>query len=141
MKTTLKRLNTAALLGMMLCVSVAANAGSKTDGSSNLLCASFSITACVDGITCANGEARTFDMPEFMWVDFKKKSIHADYDSEKTADSPFKNFQSTDKQLIIQGVENNHGWSMAISKETGRMSLAVVGEEVTFTMFGACKAL
>ena len=141
MKTTLKRLSTAALLGMMLCVSVAANAESKFDGSSNMICATFSITACVDGITCANGEARTFDMPEFMWVDFKKKSIHADYDSEKTADSAFKNFQSTDSQLIIQGVENNHGWSMAISKETGRMSLAVVGEEVTFTMFGACKAL
>ena len=59
----------------------------------------------------------------------------------KTADSPFKNFQSTDKQLIIQGVENDHGWTMAISKETGRMSLAVVGEEVSFTIFGACKAL
>ena len=141
MKTTLKRLNTAALLGMMLCVSVAANAESKTDGSSNMICATFSITACVDGIRCADGEARTFDMPEFMWVDFKKKSIHADYDSEKTADSSFKNFQSTGSQLIIQGVENDHGWSMAISKETGRMSLAVVGEEVTFTMFGACKAL
>ena len=140
MKTTLKRLNTAVLLGMMLCVSVAANAESKTDGSSNLICATFSITACVEG-HCANGEARTFDMPEFMTVNFKKKSIHADYDGEKTADSPFKNFQSTDSQLIIQGVENNHGWSMAISKETGRMSLAVVGEEVTFTMFGACKAL
>ena len=141
MKTTLKRLNTAALLGMMLSVSVAANAESKLDGSSNMICATFSITACVDGISCVDGEARTFDMPEFMWVDFKKKSIRADYDSEKTADSPFKHFQSTDNQLIIQGVENNHGWSMAIGKETGRMSLAVVGEEVTFTMFGACKAL
>lgn len=141
MNTTLKRLNAAALLGTMLCVSAAANADSRFDGSSNMICASFSITACVDGVTCANGEARTFDMPEFMTVDFKKKSIHADYDSETTADSPFKNFQSTDTQLIIQGVENNHGWSMAISKETGRMSLAVVGEEVTFTMFGACKAL
>ena len=143
MKTTLKRFNTAALLGMMLCVSFAANAKSEFNGSSNLLCATFSITACVDGIRCANGEARTFDMPEFLLVDFKKKSVHADYDSDsdKTADSPFKNFQSTDKQLIIQGVENDHGWTMAISKETGRMSVASVGEEVSFTMFGACKAL
>ena len=106
MKTTLKRLNTAALLGMMLSVSVAANAESKLDGSSNMICATFSITACVDGISCVDGEARTFDMPEFMWVDFKKKSIRADYDSEKTADSPFKHFQSTDNQLIIQGVRS-----------------------------------
>ena len=141
MKTPLKRINTAVLLGMMLCVSAAANAASKFDGSSNLICATFDITACVDGLRCAKGEARTFDMPEFMMVDFKNKSIHADYDSEKTADSPFENFQSTDNQLIIQGVENNHGWTMAIHKETGRTSLAVVGDEVTFTLFGACKAL
>ena len=101
MITTLKRLNTAALLCLMLCVSSAANAASKFDGSSNLLCAAFDITACVDGIRCAKGEARTFDMPEFMTVDFKKKSIHADYDGGKTADSQFKNFQSTNSQLII----------------------------------------
>jgi len=141
MNTTLKRLNTVALLCLMICVSVAANAASKFDGSSNLICAAFDLTACVDGVTCAKGEARTFDMPEFLTVNFKKKSIHADYDGGKTADSPFKNFESTDSQLIMQGVENDHGWTMAISKETGRMSVAAVGEEVSFTMFGACKAL
>ena len=141
MNTSLKRLNVAVLLGLMLSISVAANAAGKFDGSSNLICAAFDLTACVDGVTCAKGEARTFDMPEFLTVNFKKKSIHADYDGDKTADSPFKNFESTDNQLIIQGVENDHGWTMAISKETGRMSVAAVGEEVSFTMFGACKAL
>lgn len=141
MNTSLKRLNVAVLLGLMLSISVAANAAGKFDGSSNLICAAFDLTACVDGVTCAKGEARTFDMPEFLTVNFKKKSIHADYDGDKTADSPFKNFESTDNQLIIQGVENDHGWTMAISKETGRMSVASVGEEVSFTMFGACKAL
>ena len=141
MKTLQKRLNTAALLCLMLIVSTAANAASKFDGSSNLICATFDITACVDGVTCAKGQARTFDMPEFLTVNFKKKSIHADYDGDKTADSPFQNFQKTENQLIIQGVENDHGWTFAVSKTTGRLSLSSVGEEVSFTMFGACKAL
>ncbi|MGB5290436.1 MAG: hypothetical protein WBN41_03175 [Lysobacterales bacterium] len=140
MKTTLKRLGNVALLGMLLFASVTANAADKFDGSSNLLCAVFNITACVDGLACAKGEARTFDMPEFMTVDFKKESIHVEYDGGKTADSPIKNYQSTENQLIFQGVENDHGWSVAISKKTGRMSVASVGEEVSFTMFGACKA-
>jgi len=141
MKTLQKRLNTAALLCLMLFVSAAANAASKFDGSSNLICAAMDITACVDGVTCAKGQARTFDMPEFLTVNFKKKSILADYDGGKTAESPFKNFETTDKQLIIQGIENDHGWSLAVSKTTGRMSAASVGEEVSFTIFGACKAL
>jgi hypothetical protein len=141
MKTMQKRLSTAALLCLMLFVSAAANAASKFDGSSNLICAAFDITACVDGVTCAKGQARTFNMPEFLSVNFKKKTVHADYDGDKTADSPFENFQSTDSQLIMQGVENDHGWTLAISKKTGRMSVSAVGEEVSFTMFGACKAL
>lgn len=142
MKLNLKRLNTAALFGTLLLASGAANAATEFDGSSNLICATFGITACLDGITCTRGEARTFDMPEFMTVDFEKKSIHADYDGGvKTADSPFKNFESTENQLIIQGVENNHGWTLAIHRDNGRMSLAAVGDELTFTLFGACKAL
>lgn len=142
MKTKLKRLNAAALLGTVLLASGAASAATKFDGSSNLLCATFGITACLDGVACTKGEARTFDMPEFMTVDFKKRSVHADYEGgEKTADSAFKNFETTTNQLIIQGVENDHGWTLAIHRDSGRMSLAAVGDELTFTFFGACRAL
>jgi hypothetical protein len=99
--------------------------------------------ACLEGGICRRGEARSFEMPEFMSVDFKKKMVHATYDaeSEKTANSPIKNSEISGNQLILQGVENNHGWSMAINRENGRMSLAVVGYEVSFSIFGACKAL
>jgi hypothetical protein len=141
MKTRLTRLSTAVLLGAMVLASSAANAKSNFDGSANLLCATFDISACLDGSTCVRGEARKFDMPEFMTVDFKKKVVHATYEGgEMEAESPFGNFLSTETQLIMQGVENNHGWTMAIDQNNGRMSLAVVGDEVTFSFFGACTA-
>jgi hypothetical protein len=134
-------------VAMLLCFTLFApgNASAKDeiDGSANLLCAAFDVSACLEGGKCARGEARSFDMPEFMNVDFNKKMIHATYDAEsdKTANSPIKNSEVSGNQLILQGVENNHGWTMAINRVNGRMSLAVVGDEVSFSIFGACKAL
>ena len=138
-----KVLSAAILLGITLLASGNVMAKDQVDGSANLICAAFDVSACLDGGRCARGEARSFDMPEFMNVDFKKKVIHATYDvgSDKTANSPIKNSEISGNQLILQGVENNHGWTMAINRETGRMSIAVVGEEVSFSIFGACMAL
>ena len=140
MSKKMNRITTATLAGVMLLASGAATAKGAYDGSSNLVCAAFDVMACVDGITCRRGEARTFDMPEFMTIDFKKKSIRAIYDGDKEANSPIKNMEKTGNQLVLQGVENNHGWSAAIHMETGRLSIASVGDEVTFSIFGACKA-
>jgi hypothetical protein len=136
-------LSATAILGITLLASSTANAKDEIDGSANLICAAFDVMACLEGGKCARGEARSFEMPEFMNVDFKKKMVHATYDSEseKTANSPIKNSEVSGNQLILQGVENNHGWTMAINRESGRMSLAVVGYEVSFSIFGACKAL
>jgi uncharacterized Fe-S cluster protein YjdI len=142
MKNRIKSFSVAALAGALLLASGVANAKGAYDGKSDLICASFNVMACVDGMNCVKGEARDFEMPEFMRVDVKKKVVFATYESEsKRADSPIKNMEVNGSQLILQGVENAHGWSMAIHRDTGRMSLAVVGEQLSFSIFGACKAL
>ena len=144
MNISTKVLSAAVFLGITLFASSSVSAKDEIDGSANLICAAFDVMACLDGGVCSRGEARSFEMPEFMNVDFKKKVVHATYDAEsekKEAASPIKNSEISGNQLILQGVENNHGWTMAIDRISGRMSLAVVGHEVSFSIFGACKAL
>ena len=142
MKHGINRFSTAVLVCIMLLASGIANAKDTFDGSSNLVCAAINVVGCIDGMTCKRGEARTFDLPEFMTIDFKKKIIHVSYDGgANEAESPIKNFEKNGTQLVLQGIENGHGWSMAIHRDNGRMSLAVVGEEVSYSMYGACKAL
>ena len=142
MKNRISKFSTAALACAMLCASGVASAKGTYDGKSNLICASFNVMACVDGMNCVKGEARDFEMPEFMTVDVKNKVVHASYENEtKKAESPIKNMEVNGTQLILQGVENAHGWSMAVHNETGRMSLSVVGEQLSYSIFGACKAL
>jgi hypothetical protein len=142
MNISTKVLSAAVLLGITLFASSSISAKDEVDGSRNLICAAFDVMACLDGGHCSRGEARSFDIPEFMTVDFKKKEVHASYDGGiKTATSPIKNSEISGNQLILQGIENNHGWSMAIHRETGRMNLSAVGHEVSFSIFGACKVL
>jgi len=141
MKNRKYGLHQAVLAGMMLFAAGSASAAEPFDGKSNFICAAQGVSACVDGAVCSRGQARDFEMPDFMMVDFKDKVIRAFYDADKEATSSIKNMEASGSQLILQGVENDHGWSMAVHRESGRMSVGVAGHEVSFTIFGACKVL
>ena len=108
------------------------------DGKSNFICATQGVMACVDGSVCKKGQARDFDMPDFMMVDFKGMVIRAFHDGDKEVTSAIKNMQASGNQLILQGVENDHGWTAAVNRENGRMSVGVAGHEVSYSLFGAC---
>ena len=97
------------------------------DGKSNFICATQGVMACVDGSVCKNGQARDFDMV-----------IRAFHDGDKEVTSAIKNMQASGNQLILQGVENDHGWTAAVNRENGRMSVGVAGHEVSYSLFGAC---
>ena len=140
-KITMRGTRAATLAGMVLFASGTAVAEEAYDGTSNFICATQGVMACVDGAICSKGQARDFDMPDFMMVDFKGKVIRAFYDGDKEATSPIKNMEKSGSQLILQGVENDHGWSVAVHRESGRMNVGVAGSEVSFTLFGACQVL
>jgi hypothetical protein len=113
------------------------------DGKANLVCAAIDVVGCANRSGCVEGQAQDFELPEFMLVDFEKKLIRATDESGHKEVSPIKNFEKTEKQMILQGVENQHhrGWSAAIDRQTGRITLSSGGPDVSFMIFGACTAL
>lgn len=140
MKIKLKGMSTAVLFLVVLIAANTSYARDTFDGSANLTCATFEVVGCLEADQCTSGQARKFDLPEFMTLDFKKKSIHVTYEGgEMEADSPISNHQKSGTQLILQGIEEGVGWSMSIHRDTGKMSIASVGHELTFILFGACK--
>jgi hypothetical protein len=38
----------------------------------------------------------------------------------------------------VEGVDDGLGWSMTISKETGKLVLAASGDRKAYVVFGAC---
>jgi len=111
------------------------------DGSSNLICAATDVVGCIDGPGCLQGHARAFELPEFMAIDFQQKVVRATSESGRKEVSPIKNMEQTGSQLILQGIENGHGWSIAVDQNRGRMTTLVSGEDLGFIIFGACTAL
>jgi len=110
------------------------------NGKSALICSVNNVTACPDTGRCLQGQARAFDLPQFIAIDFAGKAVGTTKDSGAKATSPIKNQESSRNQILLQGVENGHGWSMAIDTIHGRMTVATTGEDVSYILFGACIA-
>lgn len=130
----------AAVVAMAASISPGASAA-ELDGSSNLVCAAFNVVACAEVSGCVQGRAKAFDLPEFMVMDFKAKVVRAHRESGLTHVSPFKNVEKSHTQLIVQGVEDGHGWTISIDRKTGRATTSLAGELVSYMVFGACTAL
>jgi hypothetical protein len=133
-----KMMNSLVVASCMLSTTAFAGA---IDGKRDAICAVTDVVGCTEGAVCIQGNARDFDLPNFAVLDAKKKVIRATYESGHKHTSPIKNMQKDGTHLVLQGVENSRGWSIAIDTKTGHMSASGVGAEVGFLMFGACTAL
>jgi hypothetical protein len=130
------------LLAMLLALgkAPAALAGSF-DGKQNLVCSTVDVVGCTDGSTCLHGHARDFELPDFVFVDFGKGLLRAPMHSGSKETSPIRSSEASKHQLVLQGFENHQGWTLAIDRADGQMTLTSTGRDVSFMVFGACTAL
>ncbi len=108
------------------------------DGKTNLVCAAVHVIGCTNGPGCREGSANDFDLPQFMFVDFKKQEIHATDETGINVVSEIKSSEITEQQIILQGIENHRGWSATIHRGNGELTVASSGSGVSFMVFGAC---
>jgi hypothetical protein len=111
------------------------------DGKTDVVCASVDVVACTEGPACRQGSAQSFEIPSFIFVDFKKKVVRGTRESGSDLVSPVKNFEVTESQLVLQGIENHRGWTLAIDRQNGSMSLSASGADVGFMIMGTCTAI
>lgn len=123
-------------LGLSALISPAASAMEIT-GKKNLVCASLDVVACTQG-NCLKGQAHTFDMPAFMFIDVERRLVHGKDQKGKVVESPVKNFEVTEKAIVLQGFENHRSWSLGVERETGAMTMSSTGATVSFIVFGNC---
>jgi rRNA processing protein Krr1/Pno1 len=110
------------------------------DGKTKLICSVTDVVACAEATHCVQGQARSFDLPQFIAIDFAGKQVRSTKESGSEAISPINNQQETRNQLVLQGIENGHGWTLAIDRKHGRMTVGTTGEDASYILFGACIA-
>ena len=140
--TTRNLLLSVSLTALLLDSGAAAYADDhRFDGSKPLLCAANEAFECSPGLECHAGTLSQLRIFRFVRVDFKKKLMTGEMPDGTTETSKIEKIMKLDRQVVLGGVEGDRAWTVTIGKQTGNMVLTAAGEDVAFTVFGACTIL
>jgi len=115
------------------------------DTSKPILCATHEAVLCTKSLqtshSCVRGVAGSLDVPQFVKVDFAKKSVTAtaEYGSDDT--STIANVAQANGHVVVQGIDAGHGWSLVLNENTGHMTASSIGDEEGLVVFGTCTQL
>ena len=127
------------LAALALALSQAAVAD-NFDGSKELLCAINHAQACTPDGICEFATADEVGFPPFIEIEFDEKQISNRVDGDGERTTPIERQKLTDNELVLQG-EQRLAWSIVISRETGKMTVAASGDGEGFVLFGACTVI
>lgn len=108
------------------------------DGKKPFLCATVDIAQCAPGEDCARESAGTVNVPQFFSVDVQQGSVTATENGVDTRTSKIERVEHLPHLLRLSGGDGEAGWMATIQESSGKMSLAVIGDQVGFVIFGAC---
>lgn len=118
---------------------------SEVDSSKPLLCTVIDVTECIMGEGCKEVTAEELNLPRFLWLDVKKKTIQSQKKKDESRISQIERVEEVDNKLILQGAEQGRegirdgfGWTIAIMEDTGQMVLSASGDLVGDIAFGVC---
>ena len=135
-----KRVGLWVMLLLFVVVTTAAMAD-DLKGADAILCTAVQATVCfVDG-DCEIGTPWSWNIPQFIEIDFKKKVLRTTVASGENRQTPFKNIEREAGLIFLQGVERGRAFSFTIEEDTGMTSIAVARSGVTVSIFGACTPL
>ena len=84
-------------------------------------------------------------LPQFFIIDFKMMMLLPTKESLIRKTSRIRHIEHIENKLILQGVEqgvdginDGLGWTMAISKDSGKIILSAAGDGVAYVVFGTC---
>ena len=136
------------LLSGLIMVASWGAANAAFDGSQPLLCASANVIECLPMEGCHLVAAEAIGAPNFIRIDFTANTLTASGSGGGGNSSVIERSDIVDSKLILQGAEDGIegvrdgiGWTLAIAQDTGKMVLTASGDEVAFTIFGACTTL
>jgi hypothetical protein len=144
----MKNMKLLGLIGLSIFISSLTVWAGDFDGSRPLLFSVISVMECAPDSGCRAVTTDSVGLPQFLKIDFNKKTIGPVSESDTRPDSVIERMERVDGKLILQGAEDGYesvrdglGWTIAISEGTGRVVMTASGDQVAFVVFGACLPL
>lgn len=107
-------------------------------GEDEFLCASASVLVCFDDGVCESAAPWELDVPQFINVDMDKRSMSTTKASGEDRTTVVDTVKRSDGKIYLQGVDRARAYTVVIDEETGFLTVAVVRDDLTVTVFGAC---
>lgn len=101
------------------------------------LCALTRAYECAMGGECGELTIEEMDLPRFVRIDLDKSSIISLDRKVKRDDTRISQIKDLEGMTVLQGVEQR-GWSIALGKESGNLTLSASGDGHGFLVFGVC---
>ncbi len=105
-----------------------------------ILCATTEVQDCLATQGCEQVQPEDVDVPTFMRLNLKKNRIEVGDQSAEIERS-----EEVENRLIMQGAEDGSenrpdgvGWTLSVSKDTGRFVATLATEQAGLVLFGAC---
>jgi hypothetical protein len=111
----------------------AASAAADFDGNTALICATVDAHSCDPGVICERALPADIGLPQFMRIDFAKKTIQG-----TSRSTPIQSMEKTPGQILMQGTELGSAWTLVLDSTTGEMTSTIANRDHTYVMFGAC---
>jgi len=127
-----------ALAGLLLVLASGAALADDLTGANRILCSAAQATVCGDDGECETAVPWTWNIPQFMELDFPGKMLATTKASGENRQTPMGTVKREGGWIFIQGVEAGRAFSFAIEEQTGLMSVAVARRGLTVSVFGAC---
>jgi len=124
-------------IALLLLLVQASTLQAELDGKESLVCSASKTIECAPGIACAEVSNDSLDIPAIMRIDFDAAENGAFHDLHITTDHIFLQGYADE----IKDVRDPTGWTMAISRHSGKMVLSAAGEEVAFIVYGSCSPI
>jgi hypothetical protein len=144
----MKNIKLLGLIGLSIFISSLTVWADDFDGSRPLLFSVISAMECTPDNGCRSATIESLDLPRFLKIDLKKKTIGPVSENDSRPDSVIERMERVDGKLMLQGAEDGYkavrdglGWTIAISEGTGRVVMTASGDQVAFVVFGACLPL
>jgi len=119
-------------------VSASPVAADTLKDANRMLCVPGTVSHCVSDEGCSLVLPETENIPEFIEVDLKSKTIAATKASGENRSTPINTQSRTAGYLYLQGLENGRTYSMVISESTGDLTFAIAADGESAVMFGGC---
>jgi hypothetical protein len=109
------------------------------DDRTSLICALVDLHSCGLGEACHRESAAALNLPPMVKIDITAKTIIGQRIDGPGQTTPIGTVQHNDQGLVLQGIDGQRSWN-AVIDDDGGLSLAAVGPDGAFLIFGACAA-